>query len=65
MAEITDLDEYRRRSQEKPSPEFIIREDEDDVVIFSPGPVALLDSIAARKLAQELIDTADMIEGFK
>jgi hypothetical protein len=65
VAEITDLDEFRRRSRTKPSPAFIVREDDDDVVIFSPGPVALLDSIAARKLAHELIDTADMIEGFK
>jgi len=63
VAEITDLDEFRRRSQDKTLPEFVVREQGDDVVVISPGPVTLLDSLTARKLARELLDTADIIEG--
>lgn len=60
---ITDMAEFRRRFQETPpAREYVVRENGDKVALAVMSPVIELHPEAARKLAEELIDTADLIE---
>lgn len=59
---VTNLDAYRRRLHPATDRNYVVREQRDNVALAVLSPVTELTPEEARKLGEELIDTANLIE---